>query len=112
HTDNRGFEADTVEIDLDDTDGALDLPPRGAVLDLAFGWAADGVVHKGSYTVDEVAHHGAPDTLSIRARSADLRAGLTTQRERSWHATTLGAIVRTIADENGLIPVIPASLAG
>lgn len=112
HTDNRGFEADTVEIDLDDSDGALDLPPRGAVLTVSFGWASSGLVSKGSFTVDEVAHSGAPDTLSIRARSADLRVGLTTQRERSWHDTTLGTIVKTIAEENDLIPAVAASLAG
>lgn len=111
HTDNRGFEADTVDIELDDSDGALDLPPRGAEIALAFGWTSPGPVPKGTYTVDEVTHGGAPDVLTIRAKSADLRAGLAQQRERSWHATTLGAIVRTIADENDLKPVIPASLA-
>lgn len=111
HTDNRGFEADTVEIELDDTDSALDLPPRGAILSLAIGWAATGLINKGTYTVDEISHQGAPDTLSIRARSADLRAGLTTQRERSWHNTTLAAIVQTIASENGLTPAIAPSLA-
>ncbi|UCV02315.1 contractile injection system protein, VgrG/Pvc8 family [Dechloromonas denitrificans] len=112
HTDNRGFEADTIELDLDDSDGALDLPPRGAVLELAFGWAASGLVSKGRFTVAEVAHNGTPDVLSLRANAADLGAGLTTQRERSWHATTVGAIVRTIADENGLIPLLGGNLAG
>lgn len=112
HTDNRGFEADTIDLDLDDADGALDLPAKGAVLELSFGWKQTGLVSKGRFTVAEVAHNGAPDVLSIRATSADLGAGLTTQRERSWHATTLGAIVRTIADENGLVPLIHTSLAG
>lgn len=111
HTDNRGFEADTLEITLDDADGALALPPRGAVLALELGWAHSGLVNKGEFTVDEVAHNGAPDTLSIRARSGDLAAGLTTQRERSWHDTTLGAIVRTIARENDLKAVIPIKLS-
>ncbi|MBS0353021.1 MAG: phage late control D family protein [Proteobacteria bacterium] len=111
HTDNRGFEADLVEIDLDDSDGALDLPARGAVLVVSLGWQQSGLVAKGSYTVDEVAHTGTPDVLSIRARSADLRAGLTTQRERSWHDTTVGTIVETIASENDLIPLVHASLA-
>lgn len=111
HTDNRGFEADTVELDLDDSDGALDLPPRGAELQIAFGWESAGVIPKGTYTVDEVSHGGAPDVLSIRAKSADLRAGLSQQRERSWHNTTLGAIVTTIASENDLKPQIAASLA-
>ncbi|MDF8777244.1 phage late control D family protein, partial [Escherichia coli] len=29
-TDNRAFEADRVTLTLDDTDGQLQLPPRGA----------------------------------------------------------------------------------
>lgn len=111
-TDNRGFEADQLDIQLDDTDGKLDLPPRGAELRIAFGWADQGLIDKGSYTVDEVEHSGAPDTLTIRARSADLRSGLTTQRERSWHDVTLGDIVETIADECDLEPLIQATLAG
>ena len=112
HIDNRGFEADTVEIALDDSDNALDLPAKGAELNIAFGWAAGIVVDKGKFTVTGISHNGAPDVLTIRASAADLRTGLTTQRERSWHATTVGAIVRTLADENGLTPVIPDSLAG
>lgn len=112
HTDNRGFEADTVDIDLDDGDGALELPPKGAVIELAFGWQSTGLVAKGTFSVAEVGHDGTPDVLRIRATSADLAAGLTTQRERSWHATTLGAIVATIASENGLTPLVHASLAG
>lgn len=111
HTDNRGFEADTVDLDLDDSDGALDLPPRGAVLELAFGWEASGLVAKGKFTVAEVGHDGTPDVLRIRATSADLGAGLTTQRERSFDGATLGGIVQTIADENGLKSACATSLS-
>ena len=110
-TDNRGFEADQLDLRLDDTDGLLDLPPLGVKISVAIGWEDSGLVPKGSYTVDEVEHSGTPDTLSIRARSADLRSGLTTQRERSWHDVTLGDIVKTIADENDLTPLISPSLA-
>lgn len=111
-TDNRGFEADQLDISLDDTDGRLDLPPRGALVTLAIGWADTGLCDKGSYVVDEVEHRGTPDTLTIRARSADLRGGLITQMERSFHDTTLGAIVRKIAEENELAAVISDALAG
>ncbi|MDO8933363.1 MAG: contractile injection system protein, VgrG/Pvc8 family [Rhodocyclaceae bacterium] len=112
-TDNPGFEADQLDIELDDSDGKLDLPPRGALIRLALGWSRDGLstlVDKGSYTVDDIAHSGAPDKLTVRARSADLRSGLTTQRERSFHGKTLGDIVRTIADENALTPAISTAL--
>lgn len=110
-TDNRAFEADQFDLELDDADGRLDLPSRGATIRVAIGWAATGLIDKGSYVVDEVQHRGAPDLLVIRARSADLRAGLTTQQERSWHATTVGAIVAAIAAENGLATAIAAELA-
>lgn len=30
-TDNRGFEADQLDIELDDSDGLVELPVRGAV---------------------------------------------------------------------------------
>ena len=111
-TDNRGFDADQLDITLDDSDGKLDLPPRGAEVSLAFGWQESGLVEKGTFTVDEVGHSGAPDTLTIRARSADLRSGLSTMRERTWHQITVGDIIKTIASENDLIPSVSAALAG
>lgn len=115
-TDNRGFEADQLDIVLDDSDGQLKLPYRGALLSLSLGWKESGLIDKGSYTVDEVTHEGAPDTITVRARSANLAAGLTTQRERSFHNTTVGDIVRTIAAENDdsscsyLVPMISPQL--
>lgn len=37
-TDNRGFEADQLDIELDDSDGKLALPKRGETLSLHLGW--------------------------------------------------------------------------
>lgn len=65
-TDNRGFEADQLDIELDDTDGLIELPPRGAKLTLWLGWQGSALLNKGSFTVDEIEHRGAPDTLTIR----------------------------------------------
>lgn len=112
HTDNRGFEADQVDLALDDTDGRLSLPAKGAKLRVAFGWPETGLVDKGEYNADEIEHSGPPDILTIRARSADLRGGLNTQRERSWHDVTLGDVVCTIADECDLTPSVAKQLAG
>lgn len=109
-TDNRGMEADQLDLTLDDSDGRLDIPTRGASIHLSLGWSDTGLIDKGSYTVDEVEHSGTPDQLTIRARSADLREGITTKKERSWHKTTAGAIVRTIAAENELLPSVSPDL--
>nr|WP_178124605.1 phage late control D family protein [Pseudomonas sp. WS 5410] len=111
-TDNRGVEADQLTITLSDHDGLLTIPPKGAVLRLWLGWSDTGLVDKGTYTVDETEHSGAPDVLSIRARSADLRKGLKTKRERSWSNTTLGEVLGDIAIGNNLTATIAGALDG
>ena len=109
-TDNRGFEADQLDIELDDADGLVELPPRGASLTLWLGWQGSALVNKGSFTVDEIEHRGAPDTLTIRGRSADFRGTLNSRREQSWHDTTLGVIVETIAQRNKLTASVADTL--
>lgn len=111
-TDNRGFEADQLDIELDDADGQLAMPVRGAVVTLFLGWKGQALIGKGSFTVDEVEHHGAPDTMTIRARSADFRGSLNSRREVSYHETTLGDIVTQIAGRNKLKPMLADGFAG
>lgn len=109
-TDNRGFEADQLDIELDDIDGQIELPPRGATLTLWLGWQDSALIKKGTFTVDEIEHRGAPDTLTIRGRSADFRGSLNSRREQSWHDTTLGVIVETIAARNKLTASVADTL--
>ena len=109
-TDNRGFEADQLDIELDDTDGQIAMPPRGATLTLWLGWQGSALIKKGTFTVDEIEHRGAPDTLTIRGRSADFRGSLNSRREQSWHDTTLGQIVETIAARNKLTASVADTL--
>lgn len=110
-TDNRGLEADQLDVTLSDHDGRLVIPPKGATMRIWLGWSDTGLVDKGSYTVDETEHSGAPDQLSIRARSVDLHAGLKTKRERSWHDETIESVVQAIAGVYGLGPVVSAALS-
>lgn len=100
--DNRGFVADMLELELSDHDGKLDIPPRNAILEVAIGWKGEQLINKGKFTVDEVEFSGAPDKLTIRARSADMKGSLTTPKERSFHQITIGALVAQIAQENDL----------
>ncbi|EPI9236225.1 contractile injection system protein, VgrG/Pvc8 family, partial [Yersinia enterocolitica] len=110
-TDNRGFEADQLDIELDDADGQLTMPERGAVLSVFLGWKGASLMGKGDFIVDEVEHHGAPDTLTIRARSADFRGSLNARREVSYHATTLGNVVAQVAERNNLQAMLAEGLA-
>lgn len=110
-TDNRGLVADQLDVTLSDHDGRLVIPPKGATLRLWLGWSDTGLVDKGSYTVDETEHSGAPDQLNIRARCVDLSAGLKVKRERSWHDETIESVVQAIAGAYGLGPLVSAALS-
>ncbi|QWN07005.1 phage late control D family protein [Xanthomonas citri] len=110
-TECRGGEADQLDLRIHDHDGKTALPKRGVRLAVALGWKATGLVGKGSFIVDEVEYSGAPDVITVRARSADLTANVRTRRERSWHNTTLGAVLNTLAGEHGLTPRVAESLA-
>ncbi|AAM42266.1 phage late control D family protein [Xanthomonas campestris pv. campestris] len=110
-TECRGGEADQLDLRIHDHDGKMALPKRGVRLAVALGWKATGLVDKGTFIVDEVEYSGAPDIITVRARSADLTADMRTRRERSWHNTTLGAVLNTLAGEHGLTPRVAEALA-
>ena len=104
-TDNRGLEADTLDLELSDHDGKLALPPRNATIQVALGWKGKPLIDKGQYSVDEVQFSGgagSADRLTIRARAADLKGSFSEQKERSFDKKTLGEIIDTIAKENQL----------
>ena len=110
-TEERGGEADQLDVRIHDHDGRMAIPPRGALLRVAIGWTGQGLVDKGSFLVDEVEHSGTPDIISIRARSANLTQPMRTRVEKSWHDTTLGAVLNDIAGKHGLKTRIDAGLA-
>ncbi|WP_404472974.1 phage late control D family protein [Vreelandella venusta] len=110
--DRRGMQADQLDITLTDDDGMLDIPPTGAEIVLAIGWKGQPLIERGTFTVDEVEHTGAPDTLSIRASSADMRQGLPGKRTQSWDGVTVRDIIETIAARHGLTPSTGVSIAG
>ncbi|HBS5695772.1 TPA: phage late control D family protein [Klebsiella variicola] len=109
-TDNRGFNADELTISVDDSQGDIALPPRGAELSVSLGWQGEPLIYKGIYIVDEVSHSGPPDRIDITARSADFRDEFNVKREVSWHDVTVERIVSAIAHCYKLKPIISEQL--
>ncbi|TVT83434.1 contractile injection system protein, VgrG/Pvc8 family [Acinetobacter colistiniresistens] len=109
-TDNRGIEADTVEIELSDHDGSLGIPPKGAIIEVWIGWSNEGLIYKGKYTIKEREHSGVPDVLTIRGAAADLKATFKKKKERSFDNKTIADIINTIASEQNLKAIIHDSL--
>ena len=71
-TDNRGMDADELELVLSDHDGKVAIPKKGAKISVSLGWAASGLVKKGDFVVDEVTHSGAPAAIMGTAASCAL----------------------------------------
>lgn len=115
----RGEEADSLELTLHDTDGALTLPPAGVTLRLALGWqrgtgVIPGLIDKGTFVVQDVEWETAPatgDRMTIRARSADLRTTLQNPKNRTFTDTTIGQIIAQLAADNALTPRCHPDLA-
>ncbi|MBP8005489.1 MAG: DNA primase [Acinetobacter sp.] len=109
--DNRGLVVDSVDIDLDDSDGLLEIPPEGAIIQVWLGWSNTGLVDKGKYKVESVTHRGAPDVLSISAFSNDVSEGLKQKRERSFSNKTIQAIFENVGAEYALKTIVHDTLA-
>lgn len=105
-TECRSDQADQLDLVLDDHDGRLELPARGVSVRVLLGWESTGLVDKGAFEVDEVEFSGPPDIITLRARSADMKSALRTRSARSFHGTTIKAIVETIAKAHGLTAVV------
>jgi phage protein D len=101
-TECRSDNADELTITLSDADGQLALPAKGARINVQIGWQESGLVDKGVFTVDEIEHSGAPDVLTLRARTASLIDTFRQSQERSFHDTTLGAVIEVIAFQQEL----------
>ena len=103
-TDEAGRQSDTAEIRLDDRDGVIELQPTGAELEISLGFDGGKETVTGRYTVDEIELEGPPDSMTIRARGADMRSNLKAQRTRSWDDVSIGDLVASIAADHGLEP--------
>ncbi|WP_153075770.1 phage late control D family protein [Paraburkholderia bonniea] len=110
-SESRAEESDTLDLVLDDSKGDLAIPKRGANIKVSVGWVGEPLIDKGTFTVDEIEHSGAPDIVTIRARSASMTSAMHERREKSWHGVNIGAIVRAIASRHSLKPVVADALA-
>lgn len=107
-TDEAGIESDAAEIEIDDREA--NKPPKiGSEFKVWLGYEPEPK-YIGDYKVLAWTKRGPRRSLSFTATAAELTSKLKAQKTRSHHATTLGAIVRKIAAENNVSPVIDSAL--
>lgn len=105
--DKPGASSDDFELRIDDRDGAVSLPKRGARMEVYLGYEGQKLALIGKYTVDEIEVSGPPDTLVIRSKSSDTRSSAKTTRSGSWEGVSLASLVSDIAGRNGWKPECP-----
>ncbi len=119
-TDRAGLEADTCRIVLDNAPrallnqepgagqgkgryaGAIAPPRTGAELQIELGFQAESTNLINRFAVSQLQYSGRPDVLTIDGTSTLLQGGIKAPQNASWHGTTIGAIVQTIAERYGL----------
>ncbi len=107
--DEAGQKSDTAEIKIDDRDHLVALPETGARLKIALGFVGQ-LVEIGTYVVDDISGEITPATMTISAKAANMLGGIRARKTRSWQKKTVGDIVKKIAGEHGLKPVVSNSL--
>ena len=101
-TDNSAGDADELSITLDDHDGKLAMPKRGVQLQCWLGYIDAGIHDMGIFTVDSVEWGGTPDTITVKAKSADMKGSLKVARSQSYHDKKLGEIAQQVATRHEL----------
>jgi phage protein D len=103
-TDKPGLESDECELTIDDRDGAVAFPEKGATLLVSLGYIGEPLSFLGKYRVDEIEISGPPQTIVIRAKPLDIAETMKSQRRDSWEETDLSTIVADVAKRNNLTP--------
>lgn len=104
-TDKPGLEADECEIHIDDRDGAVAFPRKGATLEISLGYEGEALTFVGKFKVDEIEVSGPPQSIAIRAKPANIAATMKSQKRHSWEGVNLADIVGDIARRNKLQPL-------
>ncbi|NBV06784.1 MAG: hypothetical protein EBS06_06070 [Proteobacteria bacterium] len=105
-TDETGLVSDTCEILLDNRDEKLEIPPRGAVIEISLGYEDKPLTKMGSYIVDDVEVSSPPSQMRITGKASNtldknLSKKIKAPKSKSWHGYTLVGIITAIANNNG-----------
>lgn len=104
--DRAGTSSDMIEIHLDDRDGKVLTPIHGTLFTLHLGYQEKVIVNHGTYILDRTEFNGSPDKVVFFASALNIRDTMAGHKSRRWDETTVGAIVKAMAKENGYTAVV------
>lgn len=110
-----GGKSDSLEIELDDAEGQIQLPREGADIAATIRWADDGGAVSFQGKTDEPESSGSRGggmTLSITAHSADLKGDPKAKKQKHKDDATFGDVAKQWGHSAGLEVKIEGALAG
>ncbi|MBW8636970.1 hypothetical protein K1W69_07200 [Hoeflea sp. WL0058] len=113
-TDGVGHDYDNVRIDIDDKDGVIAPPEKGAELQVSAGYE-DDIQDFGTFIVDQVSLNGWPQVISVTARSLDGLSEAKQGRDQSYRKEDYPSyrdIFDELADRMGLSLALSNEIAG
>lgn len=112
-TDNVGTHSDTATIELDDTDGRLNLPAEGVPVVISLGWEDGGVRPVFFGTVDEVRSSGSRSgrTISVSAKGVDTKSKAKEPQQRHFDDKSVSDILNAAGKHAGITVNVDPALA-
>ncbi len=111
--DKVGLESDEATIRVDDRDYLVEIPKRGAKMQIWLGYETIGLVYLGSYVIDQIDLEGPPRRVIIRGKAADMKGKLKEQRteKEGYQNKTVKQVVEEVAKRQGLEAVVKGKIA-
>ncbi len=104
-TDNMDNTADTISIELEDSDdrwmGSW-YPTKTDEISLSFGYLGEKALDAGAFYIDQISIQAPPSTVTIEAIAAMVTEDLKTKRSAAYENKTLKQIVAEIAKRHKL----------
>lgn len=103
YTDNFN-KSDEIQIELEDSQHLWKskwYPQKGDKIKLLIGYEGEKLLPCGSFEIDEVELRGPPDTVTIKALSANIKKTTRQINTKAYENTTLRQIVKQIAATHG-----------
>ncbi|MRN67875.1 contractile injection system protein, VgrG/Pvc8 family [Brucella sp. 10RB9213] len=111
--DEPGQSADTLELVFDDTGNEIDIPQKGAKIEIRFGFKGVGTWKMGTFVFERASYNFGSDgeRLTFSCKSAELRADVKEPLSEHFDGATIGQIVEQLAKRHGYKAKVSPELA-
>lgn len=101
--DAPGQEADRVDLKFDDIQNSVEMPSKGAIVVVRFGFKGFAGQKMGRFIVESSSIEGGADGefILVSGRSADMRSDIKEPVSEHFDNMTVGQIVETLAKRHG-----------